>query len=154
MESGRTVFKEKVTELSRTEPGCCGTFHILRQRLPRAGVLDAVSAPGRVKLDQPGRGGVEDGRLQAAAAQDHQRVLLRVQPGRGSRRAAGEPQDGRGSEPQPKHPYRPGRDTPRAGGQRTGESVPRRRRRWWGDMRAAAARRACSERGEEREVSL
>lgn len=57
------------------------TFDVLGQSLPCAGVLDAVSAPGGVELDQPGRRRVSDRGLQAAAAQDHQRVLLRVQPG-------------------------------------------------------------------------
>lgn len=84
-----------------------GTFDVLCQGLPGVGVLDAVSTPGREELDQPGRGRVRDARLQAAAAQDHQRVLLRVQAGGGSHTPGDEPQDDRGSKPQPEHPCRP-----------------------------------------------
>lgn len=138
MEFGETISIAKLTDLKRIESVCSGTFHVLRQSLPCAGVLDAVSAPGRVKLDQPGRGGVGDRLLQGAAAQDHQRVLLRVQPDWASRRSAGEPKDGRCLEPQPKHPRCPGWDTPRAGGHKTGEFLSKTRRCCWGDMSAAA----------------
>lgn len=82
----------------------CGTFDVLGEGLPCAGVLDAVSAPGGEELEQPGRGRVPDGRLQAAAAEDHQRVLLRVQPGRGAHTRGDQPQDHRRFEPEPEHP--------------------------------------------------
>lgn len=94
---------------------CCGTFDVLGQGLPRAGVLDAVSTPGGEELDQPGRGRVRHGGLQAAAAQDHQRVLLRVQPGGGRHTPGEEPEaDRRRFEPEPEHPCGPDRDTSRA----------------------------------------
>lgn len=87
--------------------GIPGTFDVLGQSFPGAGVLDAVSAPRRVELDQPGRGGVADGRLEAAAAQDHQRVLLRVQPRSGTQSPVEEAEQHRGLEPEsPGHPER------------------------------------------------
>lgn len=64
-----------------------------------------MSTPRREELDQPGRGRVGDGGLQAAAAQDHQRVLLRVQAAGGSRPAEGEPEGGPQDEPE--HRCRP-----------------------------------------------
>lgn len=82
------------------------TFDVLRQDLPRAGVLDTVSTPGGEELDQPGRRGVGDGALQAAAAQDDQRVLLRVQAGGGTHAALSQPQDDRRFQPDPEHPCR------------------------------------------------
>lgn len=82
------------------------TFDVLCQGLPCAGVLDAVSTPGGEELDQPGRGRVPDGGLEAAAAQDDQRVLLRVQAGGGSHTPGDEPQDERRFEPQAEHPGR------------------------------------------------
>lgn len=84
-----------------------GTFDVLCQSLPCAGVLDAVSTPGGEELDQPGRGRVRDGGLQAAAAQDHQLVLLRIQAGGGSHTPGDEPQDDRRFKPEPEHPRRP-----------------------------------------------
>lgn len=117
---------------------CCATFDVLGQGLPCAGVLDTVSTPGGVELDQPGRGRVTDGGLQAAAAQDHQRVLLRVQTGCGSQTPGDEPEDGRRFEPELEHPCRPGRVTPTAGCQRDGEFLPKTSRETRADMRAAA----------------
>lgn len=128
---------------------CCGTFDVLGQGLPRAGVLDAVSTPGGEELDQPGRGRVRHGGLQAAAAQDHQRVLLRVQPGGGRHTPGEEPEaDRRRFEPEPEHPCGPDRDTrraepsreraePRAGRQTAGEVLPKTSRERRADMRAA-----------------
>lgn len=52
-----------------------------------------MSTPGRVELDQPGRGRVTDGGLQAGAAQDHQWVLLRVQLACGAQAPGEEPED-------------------------------------------------------------
>lgn len=83
---------------------CSGTFHVLSQHLPCAGVMDTVSAPRGVELDQPGRGRVTDGGLQAAAAQDHQRVVLRVQPGCATQAPRDKPEDARRLETQTKHP--------------------------------------------------
>lgn len=80
-----------------------GTFDVVGQRPPCAGVLDAVTAPGGVELEQPGRGRVGNGGLQAVAAQNHQRILLRVQPPGGAQRAAAEPEEARRLEPQPEH---------------------------------------------------
>lgn len=82
------------------------TFDVLCQGLPCAGVLDAVSTPGGEELDQPGRGRVRDGGFEAAAAQDDQRVLLRVQAGGGSHTPGDEPQDERCFQPQAEHPDR------------------------------------------------
>lgn len=82
------------------------TFDVLCQGLPCAGVLDAVSTPGGEELDQPRRGRVRDGGLEAAAAQDDQRVLLRVQAGGGTHTPGDEPQDERRFEPQAEHPGR------------------------------------------------
>lgn len=84
----------------------CGTFDVLGQGLPCAGVLDAVSTPGGEELDQPSRGRVRDGGLQVAAAQDHQRVLLRVQAGSGSHTDRDEPQYDQNFKPDPEHPCR------------------------------------------------
>lgn len=75
------------------------TFDVLCQGLPCAGVVDAVSAPGGEELDQPGGGRVGDGGLEAAAAQDQQRVLLGVEAGGGSHTAGDEPQDERRLDP-------------------------------------------------------
>lgn len=83
---------------------CSGTFHVLGQHLPCAGVMDTVSAPRGVELNQPGRGRVTDGGLQAAAAQDHQRVILRVQPGRAAQAPRDKPEDARRMKPQTRHP--------------------------------------------------
>ena len=122
---------------NQTECVCGGTFDVLGQSLPCAGVLDAVSTPGGEELDQPGRGRVTDGGLQAAAAQDHQRVLLRVQAGSSSHAPGDEPEDDRHFEPEPEHLGRPGKETPRTGCQRAGQFAPRSRGDR-GDMRAAA----------------
>lgn len=84
--------------------GSC-TFDVLRQDLPRAGVLDTVSTPGGVELEQPGRRRVGDGALQAAATQDHQRVFLRVQAAGGAHVTVTQPQDGRCFQPEPQHPW-------------------------------------------------
>lgn len=100
--------------------GTC-TFDVLRQDLPGAGVLDTVSTPGGEELDQPGRRGVGDGALQAAAAQEDQRVLLRVQAGGGTDAAVSQPQDGRYFQPEPEHPRRRAEERRRthAGGARS-----------------------------------
>lgn len=114
-----------------------GTFDVLGQGLPCAGVLDAVSAPGGEELDQPGRGGVTDRGLKAAAVQDHQRVLLRVQPGSGSQGPAEEPEEERRlkvANPCHQNQSRTGR----AGGRRVGECLPETSTQIWGDMRAAS----------------
>lgn len=84
----------------------CGTFDVLSQGLPCAGVLDAVSTPGGEELDQPSRGRVRDGGLKAVAVQDHQRVLFRVQAGSGSHAARDEPQYDQNFKPEPEHPCR------------------------------------------------
>lgn len=74
--------------------------------------MDAVSTPGGEELDQPGGRRVGDGGLEAAAAQDQQRVLLRVQAGGGGSRTPGhEPQDERRLEVGAEH--REGGEDPR-----------------------------------------
>lgn len=85
--------------------GSC-TFNVLRQDLPRAGVLDTVSTPGGEELEQPGRRGVGDGALQAAAAQHDQRVLLRVQAAGDTHATVSQPQEGRCFQPESEHPGR------------------------------------------------
>lgn len=85
--------------------GSC-TFNVLRQDLPRAGVLDTVSTPGGEELEQPGRRRVGDGALQAAAAQDGQRVFLRVQAAGDTHATVSQPQDGRCFQPESEQPGR------------------------------------------------
>lgn len=119
--------------------GFCCTLHVPGQILPGLGVLDAVSAPGGVELDEPGRGGVSDGRTETAAAQDHQRVLLRVQPGRGAPTAGGEQPQPHREEPEPEHSSRSTGDTQRAGQRQ--EFMPETGSFIRADMRAAAANR-------------
>lgn len=85
--------------------GSC-TFNVLSQDLPRAGVLDTVSTPGGEELEQPGRRRVGDGALQAAAAQDDQRVFLRVQAAGDTHATVSQPQDDRCFQPESEHPSR------------------------------------------------
>lgn len=94
-----------------------------------------MSAPGGVELDQPGRGRVTDGGLQAAAAQNHQRVLLRVQPSRGSQATGDKAEHHRRFKPEPEHPCRAGRGTQRADRHRTEEFIPKTSSESRGDMR-------------------
>lgn len=62
-----------------------------------------MSAPGGEELDQPGGGRVGDGGLEAATAQDQQRVLLGVQAGGGSHTPGNDPQEERRLEPEAEH---------------------------------------------------
>lgn len=99
----------KVLDRTWTGPGGAHgrsyTFNVLRQDLPRAGVLDTVSTPGREELEQPGRRRAGDGALQAAAAQDNQ-VFLRVQAAGDTHATVSQPQDDRCFQPESKHPSR------------------------------------------------
>lgn len=94
-----------------------------------------MSTPGREELDEPGRGRVSDGGLQAVAAQDHQRVLLRVEPACASQGAGHQAEDRR-RRSQPEHRRHPRTNTPRTGSQRTAESEPETSLNSRGDMRA------------------
>lgn len=91
------------------------TFDVLGQGFPGAGVVDAVSAPGGEELEQPGRGRVGDGGLQAAAAQDHQGVFLRVEAGGASNTLRNQPQQEGRLEPGAEHHHPAGEGENRRG---------------------------------------